>query len=75
MKLKDLLLGREKLRKYDELKEWKEKVEGDKVLVPQTCDKQAGEWAVSLMPLPLPTHIKDIVVKAIEAEIAKLDEE
>ena len=25
MKLKDLLFSREKLRKYDELKEWKEK--------------------------------------------------
>lgn len=69
MKLKDLLKGRDKLRKYDELKEWKENfsnmVELPMSMVPPHC----------IVGLPLPPHIKQIIIDALEAEIKKLDEE
>lgn len=69
MKLKDLILNREKLRKYDELKEWKghfkDMVELPMSMVPPHC----------IVGLPLPSHIKQVIVDALEAEIKKLDEE
>lgn len=69
MKLKDLLFNREKLRKYDELKVWKENF-SNMVEVPITLVPQH-----SIVGLQLPNHIKRIIVDALEAEIAKLDEE
>jgi hypothetical protein len=69
MKLKDLLFNREKLRKYDELKEWKENF------------SNMAHVPVGLLPhhsvvaLRLPDHIKKTIISALEAEIAKLDEE
>lgn len=69
MKLKELLKDREKLRKYDELKEWKghfkDMVDLPMSMVPPHC----------IVGLPLPSHIKKIIVDALEAEIKKLDEE
>lgn len=76
MRLKDLICGREKLRKYDELKEWKEKLENS------SFDNSARCLFECTSPHELkgtytsyPDHIRDIFVKALEAEIAKLDEE
>lgn len=69
MKLKDLICGREKLRKYDELKEWKENfsnmVELPMSMVPPHC----------IVGLSLPPRIKQIIIDALGAEIAKLEEE
>lgn len=76
MKLKDLICGREKLRKYDELKEWKEKLEnssfGDsaRCLFECTSPRELKGAYTSY-----PDNIRDIFVKALEAEISKLDEE
>lgn len=68
MKLKDLLKGRDKLRKYDELKEWKEHFHNMADLpmsaVPPHC----------IVGLPLPSHIKQIIIDAIDAEMKKLEE-
>lgn len=69
MKLKDLLFNREKLRKYDELKEWKENF-SNMVEVPITLVPRRN-----IVGLKFPEHIKKIIVEALEAEIAKLDEE
>lgn len=63
-KIKDLLAGREKLKKYDELKEWKRLFEEDIYF-------SNGLYSLH----PLPDHIKEIIVSALDAEIAKLDEE
>lgn len=69
MKIKDLIFNREKLRKYDELKEWKENfcniVELPISLVPSRC----------IVGLLLPDNIRKIIVDALEAEIQELDEE
>ena len=69
MKLKDLLFNREKLRKYDELKEWKENF-SNMVEVPIVFFPPH-----SIVNLRLPNHIKQTIISALEAEIAKLDEE
>jgi len=74
-KIKELLAGREKLAKYDELTEWKEKFERDYVLIPQNDNKVVGNNIFTLLPKPLPSHIKEIIVNALDAEIARLDEE
>ncbi len=67
-KIKELLAGREKLAKYDELTEWKEQFKNGTVFMPPI---DSGY----LFPQPLPDHIKQIIVSAIDAEIKKLDEE
>lgn len=69
MKLKDLICGREKLQKYDELKEWKENF-SNMVEVPITVVPRRN-----IVGLQLPDHIKKTIISAIEAEIQKLDEE
>lgn len=69
MKLKDLIFNREKLRKYDELTEWKDNFENivklPMAIVPRRC----------IVGVQLPDHIKQIIVSALEAEIKKLDEQ
>lgn len=70
MKIKDLLLNREKLRKYDELKEWKEKL--------SYKDSLSDDYIVrgdNIGWVVVPTRIRDIFVSALETEIAKLNEE
>lgn len=62
MKLKDLLKGRGKLRKYDELKEWREYA-------------NRGLFVYGLEIKKLPDHIKQIIIDAIDAEIKKMEEE
>lgn len=69
MKIKDLIFSREKLRKYDELKEWKEKFKH--IVDLPLCTLPPNR----IVGLELPDHIKQIIVDALEAEIAKLDEE
>lgn len=73
MKLKDLIFNREKLRKYDELKEWKERFETAifDVSVFECANPRifAGNYVM------IPDHIKQIIVDALQTEIAKLDEE
>lgn len=76
MKLKDLLFNREKLRKYDELKRWKDLFEQRNPKISQS------QYNVSSMGIScgtstfeLPENIQQIIVDALEAEIAKLDEE
>lgn len=74
MKLKDLIFNREKLRKYDELNEWKEKFEQNIVFIAQDCDGMYDGYVSINAPMPLPDEIKNIIVSSIDAEIAKLNE-
>lgn len=69
MKIKDLICSREKLRKYDELKEWKERFKH--IVDLPLCTLPTNR----IVGLELPNHIKQIIVDALEAEIKKLDEE
>lgn len=76
MKLKDLLFNREKLRKYDELKQWKDLFEQSKAKITQS-HYNASSMGISCgtSTFELPENIRQIIVVALEAEIAKLDEE
>lgn len=74
MKIKDLIFNREKLRKYEELKEWRGNF-ADMVDIPTWNMMMFGVNSKSVIALPLPNHIKQIIVDALEAEIKKLDEE
>lgn len=69
MKIKDLLTNREKLQKYDELKEWKDKFKH--IVDLPLCTLPPNR----IVGLELPDYIKQIIVDALEAKIAKLDEE
>lgn len=64
-KIKDLLAGREKMKKYDELTAWKSYFGEEDIYFSNGLN--------SLHPLP--DHIKGIIISALDAEIAKLDEE
>lgn len=73
MKLKDLLKGRDKLRKYDELKEWKERFErasNDTAMLECTIPRE-----LKGMYFKVPGYIRKIIVDAIDAEINKMEEE
>jgi len=71
-KIKELLAGREKLAKYDELTEWKEYFVKNKIVAEGgIVDGKRYDYVVN----ELPSHIKEIIVNALDAEIAKLDEE
>lgn len=74
MKLKDLVFNREKLRKYDELKEWRERF-ADMVDIPTWRMLIRCGCNDNIAALPLPDHIKQIIVSALDIEIKKLDEE
>lgn len=74
MKLKELLGNRKKLEKYDELERWKDRFG-------QSCTK-IGNYSVSSTGIScgttifdIPDHIREIIVAAFDAEIAKLDDE
>ncbi len=69
-KIKELLAGREKLAKYDELTEWKDYFVKNKI-VKEGVVFGGFKYIVQ----ELPDHIKQIIVSAIDAEIKKLDEE
>lgn len=74
MKLKDLLKGRDNLRKYDELKEWKERF-ANMVDIPTWNCLMAIASSNNIVALPLPTNIKQILIDALDAEIKKMEEE
>lgn len=72
MKLKDLIFNREKLRKYDELKEWKECFGKDELYLNSACALFGKDGKLAVF---IPDNIKQIIVDALEAEIKKLDEQ
>lgn len=65
MKLKDLLKGRDKLRKYDELKNLIELIKGSQSRYGKDCD----------MSIPVSPYVQQIVLAALDAEIKKMEEE
>ena len=76
MKIEELLKNEAKLNKYKELKQWKDLFEQRNPKISQ------NQYNVSSMSIScgtstfeLPENIKKIIVDALEAEIAKLDEE
>lgn len=81
MKIKDLIFNREKLRKYDELKEWREYFDENRIIIDARGRKyyrprskeQINGFEVVIDRLP--DHIKQIIVSALDTEINKLDEE
>lgn len=68
MKLKDLLKGRDKLRKYDELKWWEGYFERGLII-----NKIDGTFQYDIKSLP--DSIKQIILDALNAEIKKMEEE
>ena len=79
MKLKDLRKGRDKLRKYEELKKWKDifsficrinNLNGyDKITSSRLSDNGVE------VDEKLPDHIRQIIIDALDAEIKKMKEE
>ena len=76
MKIEELLKNEAKLDKYKELKQWKDLFEQRNPKISQS------QYNVSSMGIScgtstfeLPENIRQIIVVALEAEIAKLDEE
>ena len=76
MKIEELLKNEAKLNKYKELKQWKDLFEQRNPKISQS------QYNVSSMGIScgtstfeLPENIQQIIVDALEAEIAKLDEE
>lgn len=74
MKLKDLLKGRDKLRKYDELKEWRGKF-ADMVDIPVWHTLMGLANSNDIVALSLPDYIKQIILDALDAETKKMEEE
>lgn len=78
MKLKDLLKGRDKLREYDELTEWKRYFEHgmttlSHVVNPRIIDDDMPAWNITHSKIPV--NIKQIIINALDAEIKKMEEE
>lgn len=74
MKLKDLLKGRDKLCKYDELKEWRRSF-SDMVDIATWSMLMSHARSKDVVALPLPDHIKKIIIGAIDAELKRMEEE
>ena len=72
MKLKDLLKGRDKLRKYDELREWKEYFGKDELYLSSACALFGKDEKIAAL---IPDCIKQLIIDAIDAEIEKMEEE
>ncbi len=79
MKLKELLKGRDKLRKYDELKEWRDRFNSPQAnkmdFNNNIFHAEGGVITISQDTYAIPNNIRKIFVDALEAEIKKLDEE
>lgn len=76
MKLKDLLKGRDRLRKYDELKKWKEKLNRSPyIYLSDATPKMIDAMGLSLWQEHVPQDIRKIIISAIDAEIKKMEEE
>ena len=63
MKLKELLKGRDKLRKYDELKNLIELIKGCQSRYGKDCD----------MSIPVSPYVQQIVLAALDAELAEME--
>lgn len=72
MKLKDLLKGRDKLRKYDEIREWKEYFGNDELYLSSTCALLGKDEKIAVL---IPDCIKQLIIDALNAEIKKMEEE
>ena len=59
MKLKDLLKGRDKLRKYEELETWRDFIKKNSLIT----------------AVYVPDNIRKIILDALDAEIKKMKEE
>ena len=59
MKLKDLLEGRDKLRKYEELEKWGDFIKKNSLIT----------------AVYVPDNIRKIILDAIDAEMKKMEEE
>lgn len=59
MKLKDLLKGRDKLRKYEELENWRDFIKENSVIT----------------AVYVPDNIRKILIDALDTEIKKMEEE
>lgn len=59
MKLKDLLKGRDKLRKYEELEEWRDFIKKNSLIT----------------AVYVPDNIRKIIIDALDAEIKKMEED
>lgn len=59
MKLKDLLKGRDKLRKYEELEKWRDFIKENSVIT----------------SVYVPDNVRKIIINALNAEIKKMEEE
>lgn len=59
MKLKDLLKGRDKLRKYEELENWRDFIKKNSLIT----------------AVYAPDNIRKIILDALNAEIKKMEEE
>lgn len=69
MKLKDLLNNRDKLKKYDELVEWREKFAKD-------ADPHPMFSCMAIIPLAsIPANVRQIILRSLESEIKKMEEE
>lgn len=74
MKLQDLLKGRDKLRKYEELEEWRGHF-ADMADIPMWHTLMNLANSNNIAALPLPDHIKRIIIDALDAELKKMEEE
>lgn len=59
MKLKDLLKGRDKLRKYEELEKWRDFIKEH----------------ILITAVYVPDNVRKIIINALNAEIKKMEEE
>jgi len=76
VKIKELLANREKLAKYDELTEWKNVFEKTNLqLVEHIHHTEAAMISCGVREFEIPSHIKEIIVNALDDDIKKLEEE
>lgn len=76
--IKELEANREKLRKYDELKEWKDAFGDNELRIVKVVKKEdlcMVGYALPYDPVKFPDNIKAIIINALQKEIEKLDEE
>lgn len=59
MKLKDLLKGRDKLRKYEELEKWRDFIKENSLIT----------------AVYVPDNVRKIILDALDAELKKMEEE
>lgn len=75
MKLKDLLKGRDKLRKYDELKAWRDRFNNATAQLQYDIQGHCHGGCQEIFHDIIPYHIKTIIIDAFDAEIKKMEEE